>query len=102
MVYLNFFKNPEYAQIFEGPLDIDTITMQIGATIPGTKFLPHKTVIILDEIQDAPNARTALKFFKEDGRYDVIGTGSLLGVRATGSLQNPFPSVQKPSLRCTR
>ena len=94
VVYLNFFKNPEYVQIFEGPLDIDTITMQIGATIPGTKFLPHKTVIILDEIQEAPNARTALKFFKEQVRYWEY--------RATGSLQNPFPSVLKLSLRCTR
>ena len=91
VVYLNFFKNPEYAQIFEGPLDIDTITMQIGATIPGTKFLPHKTVIILDEIQEAPNARTALKFFKEDGRYDVIGTGSLLGVQGYGKPPKSIP-----------
>lgn len=80
VVYLNFFKNPEYAQIFEGSLDIDTITMQMGATIPGTRFLPHKTVIILDEIQDAPNARTALKFFKEDGQYDVIGTAKSIPV----------------------
>lgn len=91
VVYLNFFKNPEYAQIFEGPLDIDTLTMQMGATIPGSKFLPNKTIIILDEIQDAPNARTALKFFKEDGRYDVIGTGSLLGVQGYGKAPKSIP-----------
>lgn len=91
VVYLNFFKNPEYAQIFEGPLEIDTLTMQMGATIPGSKFLPNKTIIILDEIQEAPNARTALKFFKEDGRYDVIGTGSLLGVQGYGKAPKSIP-----------
>ncbi len=48
-------------------------------------FEPGKTLLVLDEIQDCPDARTALKFFKLDGRYDVIGTGSLLGVRGYGS-----------------
>ncbi len=91
VVYLNFFKNPEYAQIFEGSLDIDTLTMQMGAIIPGSKFPPNKTIIILDEIQDAPNARTALKFFKEDGRYDVIGTGPLLGVQGYGKAPKSIP-----------
>lgn len=86
-----FFKNPEYAQIFEGALDIDTLIMQMGATIPGSKFPPNKTIIILDEIQDAPNARAALKFFKEDGRYDIIGTGSFLGVQGYGKAPKSIP-----------
>lgn len=51
------------------------------------QFKPHETVIILDEIQSCPEARTALKFFKLDGRYDVIATGSLLGIK--GYNQNP-------------
>ena len=46
----------------------------------GSEFIEGKTCIILDEIQDCPNARSALKFFKLDGRFDVICTGSLLGV----------------------
>ena len=41
------------------------------------KFVPGETCIILDEIQDCPEVRTSLKFFKEDGRYDIIATGSL-------------------------
>ena len=47
-------------------------------------FEAGKTILVLDEIQDCPDARTALKFFKLDGRYDVIGTGSLLGVKGYG------------------
>ena len=47
---------------------------------PKSEFVPGKTLIIFEEIGDCPNARTSLKAFAEDGRYDVIGTGSLLGV----------------------
>lgn len=47
-------------------------------------FVAGQTVLILDEIQDCPEARTALKFFRIDGRYDVIGTGSLLGAKGYG------------------
>lgn len=54
-------------------------------------FEPNNTVIILDEIQECPEARTALKFFKLDGRYDVIGTGSLLGVKGYGKSPKSIP-----------
>lgn len=84
VVYMNFVKNPGYSVAFEGSLDIDNITMYISTMVPGAKFEAGKTCIILDEIQDCPQARTALKFFKEDGRYDVICTGSLLGVKGYG------------------
>ncbi len=55
------------------------------------KFVPHETVIILDEIQECAEARTALKFFHLDGRYDVIGTGSLLGVKGYGKEPKSIP-----------
>src|SRR5574344_2020610 len=51
--------------------------------VRGVKFIPGNTCIILDEIQDCKDARTALKFFKMDGRYDIIATGSLLGVKGS-------------------
>lgn len=88
VVYLNFFENTEYKEIFNGSLSVDNITMLITALL-GTKanFVPHETLIILDEIQTCPEARTSLKFFKLDGRYDVIGTGSLLGIK--GYRQQP-------------
>ena len=54
-------------------------------------FEAGETVLILDEIQDCPEARTALKFFHLDGRFDVIGTGSLLGVKGYGKEPKSIP-----------
>ncbi len=86
VVYLNFFANPQYASVFSGSLEIDTITMLLSALMGQEAiFEAGKTILILDEIQECPDARTALKFFKLDGRYDVIGTGSLLGVEGYGN-----------------
>lgn len=59
--------------------------MYLTAMIPGATFVPGETCLILDELQECPEARTALKFFKTDGRYDVICTGSLLGVSGYGT-----------------
>lgn len=85
VVYLNFLQNPEYISIFNGSLEIDHLTMMMSAILgKETNFVPNKTLIIFDEIQECPEARTALKFFKIDGRYDVIATGSLLGVKGYG------------------
>ena len=61
-------------------MDVETLTLNMSLGIKNAKFVPGKTCIIFDEIQDCPNARSSLKFFKQDGRYDVICTGSLLGV----------------------
>ena len=85
VIYLNFFEHPDYVSIFSGSLKVDDLTMYISALL-GTDavFEAGNTIIILDEIQHCPNARTALKFFKLDGRYDVIATGSLLGVSGYG------------------
>ena len=81
VVYLNFFENPEYSQIFSGSLEIDKIVMYITAALGNSVMIEAgNTCIVLDEIQECPKARTALKFFKLDGRYDVICTGSLLGL----------------------
>ena len=78
--YLNFVEDSHVSQSFASSLRVDDIVMYLSA-LPGAKpLVPHETCIILDEIQECPQARTALKFFKLDGRYDVIATGSLLGV----------------------
>ena len=84
IVYLNFFENSGYGAIFKDNLEVDFLTMMMTAQIKDAVFEAGKTVIILDEIQECPEARTALKFFKLDGRYDVIATGSLLGVKGYG------------------
>lgn len=84
VVYLNFFENPDYASVFSGSLEIDNIVMLLSALLgKEAVFETGETVLVLDEIQDCPEARTALKFFRIDGRYDVIGTGSLLGVKGS-------------------
>lgn len=86
VVYLNFFANAQYASVFSGSLEVDTITMLLSALMGREAvFEAGKTILILDEIQECPDARTTLKFFKLDGRYDVIGTGSLLGVEGYGN-----------------
>jgi hypothetical protein len=92
VVYLNFFENPDYASAFSGSLEIDNIVMMLSALLGSSAvFESGKTVLILDEIQDCPEARTALKFFHIDGRYDVIGTGSLLGVKGYGKEPKSIP-----------
>lgn len=92
VVYLNFFENPDYASVFAGSLEIDNIVMMLSALLGSNAvFEAGETVLILDEIQDCPDARTALKFFRIDGRYDVIGTGSLLGVKGYGKEPKSVP-----------
>ena len=80
VVYLDFHEHREYKAFFAGALDIDTLIMLISAGIKGAKFVAGKTCLVFDEIQDCPSARASLKFFKLDGRFDVICTGFLLGV----------------------
>ncbi|MDD3400242.1 MAG: AAA family ATPase [Eubacteriales bacterium] len=92
VVYLNFYENPDYASVFSGSLQIDHIIMLLSALLgKDAVFETGKTILILDEIQECPEARTALKFFHNDGRFDVIGTGSLLGVKGYGKEPKSVP-----------
>ncbi len=84
VVYINFIKQPERISAFAGSKVVDDILLSLSAQIAGVTFTPGKTCFIFDEIQECPEARTSLKFFKEDGRFDVIATGSLLGVQGYG------------------
>ena len=80
-VYLDLRSNIEIHQAFEGDFDVDQMVMSITAVNRKARFIPGKTLLILDEIQDCPNARSSLKYWDIDGRYDVIATGSFLGVK---------------------
>ena len=84
VVYMNFILEPNKKSAFAGNLDVETIILNLSALIPGSRFVSGKTCIILDEIQECKEARTALKSFDMDGRFDVIATGSLLGVEGYG------------------
>jgi predicted AAA+ superfamily ATPase len=79
-IYINFEQNPSLKDIFSGDLDIETLIKQITINIKGIHLIPNETLIFLDEIQSCPQARTALKFFAIDKRFDIIASGSLLGI----------------------
>lgn len=79
-IEINFIKNPEYKSIFLGSLSSDEIFKRLTATFSNISFTNGDTLIFLDEIQKCANARTAIKFLAEDFRFDVISSGSLLGL----------------------
>ena len=85
VIYINFVLEPDKKSAFIGNIDVDTITLNLSALIPDSRFVEGKTCIILDEIQECKEARTSLKSFHIDGRFDVIATGSLLGVKGYGN-----------------
>ena len=76
-IELNFLEDPKAREIFDGNLDAQTILMLISAYTT-TPFEKGNTLIFFDEIQECPNARTAIKFLVEDGQYDYIESGSLI------------------------
>lgn len=78
-VEINFEQMPVAKQAFEGNLDARTILLNLSAMGFGP-LEPGKTLIFFDEIQSCPKARTAIKFLVEDGQYDYIESGSLLGI----------------------
>ena len=79
-VEINFLLDDKASAIFSGALDANTIITNLTAYVQ-KPMEAGKTLILFDEIQECPNARTAIKFLVEDGRYDYVETGSLLGVR---------------------
>ncbi|MGP1437419.1 MAG: ATP-binding protein [Phocaeicola sp.] len=93
VVYLNFFEHPDFKLAFEGSKQVDSLIMNLTALLPNSNFVPGQTCIILDEIQECSAARTAIKFFKIDGRYDVIATGSLLEVRGYKGNETDYNSI---------
>ena len=79
-VEVNFITDTDAAKIFAGNLDANTIITNLTA-YTRKPMIPGKTLVLLDEIQACPKARTAIKFLVEDGRFDYIESGSLLGVK---------------------
>lgn len=80
LVEINFVEEPRYRTICADGYRAQDIIKNISLIDPTKRFLPGKTLIFFDEIQSFPNIATTLKFFKEDGRFDVICSGSLLGI----------------------
>lgn len=83
-LFCDFVQDPRLHDLFDGPLIVDEILLGLSSLYKDVRFESGKTCIVFDEIQECPAARTALKYFAMDGRFDVIATGSLLGVRGYG------------------
>lgn len=77
---INFVEEPYYKSIVENGYKTENIIKAISFIDPMKKFIVGKTLIFFDEIQEFPDITTALKFFKQDGRFDVICSGSMLGL----------------------
>ena len=80
LLEINFKQMASAADIFSGDLTVDNMVMAMRFRFPEKKILPGKTLIFLDEIQECQEAITSLKFWAIDNRYDVIVSGSLLGI----------------------
>lgn len=80
VVYINFALEKKFMNILSDGYDVVSVIKNISLADPSLKFIPGKTVILFDEIQDNPDVATTLKAFKIDGRYDVICSGSMLGI----------------------
>lgn len=80
VIQINFVEQKKYKAIFDEGFEVDTIIKNISLLNPNYEFVPGETLFFFDELQACPNCATSLKFFKIDGRFDVICSGSLMGI----------------------
>ena len=80
VIEINFVLQKQYKDIFDDGFEVDTIIKNISLRNPNLEIIPGDTLIFFDELQDCINCATSLKAFNQDGRYDVICSGSLMGI----------------------
>ena len=80
-ISIDFVKQPQMKAAFAGSLDPAEVFLQISLLMPGAHLVPGSTLLFLDEIQECPQARSALKYLAQDARFDTVASGSLLGIR---------------------
>lgn len=80
VISINFVEQTKYKGIFDDGFEVDAILKNISLLNPEFEFMPGNTLFFFDELQACPNCATSLKFFKLDGRFDVICSGSLMGI----------------------
>ena len=80
VIEINFALQKAYRRIFDQSFEVDDIIKEISAINPDFEYIPHETLFFFDELQDCPNCATSLKSFHLDGRFDVICSGSLMGI----------------------
>ena len=79
-IEINFALQPQFLNIFEQGFDVDTIIKNISLKLPNIDIIPNETLIFFDEMQECPSTATSLKAFNMDKRFDVICSGSLMGI----------------------
>ena len=79
-IEINFALQPQFKMIFEDGFEVDNIVKNITLKMPEIELKEHNTLIFFDEMQECISTATSLKAFKEDGRYDIICSGSLMGI----------------------
>ena len=80
IIYINFALEKKFMQILADGYDVESVTRNITLADPSIQFIPKESIILLDEIQENPDVATTLKSFHRDGKYDVICSGSMLGI----------------------
>lgn len=96
--YVTFYNNQRIARVFDDDYDINRIIMNINIETK-MEVTPEDTLIILDEIQEAPRALEALKYFCENApQYSVVAAGSLLGVAIHRGISFPVGKVDTMEL----
>ena len=80
VIEINFVLQKQFKDIFDDGFEVDNIIKNISLHNPNLEFIPGETLIFFDELQDCVNCATSLKSFRIDGRYDVICSGSLMGI----------------------
>ena len=99
LVTINFKETPSAAAVFQGDLTVDRMVQALRFRFPDCDVAPGRTLLFFDEIQECPEAITALKFWTADGRYDVIASGSLLGIDYNRPSSYPVGYVDYLTLR---
>ena len=80
VVEINFVERPEFKAIVRDGYSVASVIRNISSVEPAFRFVDNETLVFFDEIQEFPEIATSFKFFAQDGRFDVIASGSLLGV----------------------
>lgn len=98
-VEINFITQPYYKQLFSEGYSADMVVKQISLLNPLASFVPGDTLIFFDEMQEYPDCATSLKFFREDGRYDVVCSGSMMGLNYKEIASNSVGYKQDVDMR---
>ena len=98
-IEVNFVERPEFKSIVQDGYSAKAVVSRITRIDPSLAFIPGKTLVFFDEIQDFPDIATSFKFFREDGRFDVVSSGSLLGIHYKRISSVPVGSKTDYTLR---